>query len=96
MPHVNFTSDPHRPFDIRRPVAAERETFMSYPSPVAAPGAPFTPLQETVRTRVTATRVRECPVCLGQHEDEIHTATLRVRRWFRFEVTKGLVRRPVN
>lgn len=41
-----------------------------------------------------ATRGRECPVCLGQHEEEIHTATMRVRRWFRVEVTKGMTRRP--
>ncbi len=26
--------------------------------------------------------VKECKVCLGSHEDEIHDATSRVRRWF--------------
>jgi hypothetical protein len=48
-------------------------------------------------TRCGASRARtgECPVCLGQHEDDIHSATLRVRRWFRTEVTKGFSRRAV-
>jgi hypothetical protein len=41
-------------------------------------------------------RAGECPVCLGQHEEEIHTATVRVHRWFRSEVTRGFVRRTVN
>jgi hypothetical protein len=31
----------------------------------------------------------DCPVCLGQHDDEIHAATLAVHRWFRAEVTKS-------
>jgi hypothetical protein len=31
----------------------------------------------------------ECPVCLGEHDAEIHAATLSIRRWFRREVTKG-------
>jgi len=31
----------------------------------------------------------ECRICLGPHDDEIHEATLSVRRWFREEVTKG-------
>ncbi len=25
---------------------------------------------------------KECPVCLGSHDDGIHAATLRVRQWF--------------
>ncbi len=29
----------------------------------------------------------ECAVCLIEHDDELHEATLRVRRWFRYEVT---------
>jgi hypothetical protein len=40
------------------------------------------------RTR-TAGRFKECPVCFGQHEEQIHDATLSVRQWFRGEVTKG-------
>jgi len=30
----------------------------------------------------------ECSVCLGDHDEEIHAATLSVRSWFRDEVTK--------
>jgi hypothetical protein len=41
-------------------------------------------------------RAGECPVCLGQHEEEIHSATVRVRRWFRSEVTRGFVRHTVS
>ena len=29
-----------------------------------------------------------CPVCLIEHDEEIHEATLNVRQWFRGEVTK--------
>ena len=32
---------------------------------------------------------RDCRICLGPHDEEIHEATLSVRRWFRDEVTKG-------
>ncbi len=31
----------------------------------------------------------DCPVCLGPHDEETHSATLSVRRWFRDEVTKS-------
>jgi hypothetical protein len=31
-----------------------------------------------------------CRVCLGDHDDEIHQATLRVRQWFRHEVLRKL------
>jgi len=41
-------------------------------------------------------RAGECPVCLGQHEEEIHIATIRVHRWFRSEVTRGFVRYTVS
>ena len=34
-------------------------------------------------------RTAECRICLGPHDEEIHAATLSVRRWFRDEVTKG-------
>ncbi len=30
-----------------------------------------------------------CKVCFGEHEDDIHGATLRVRQWFRDEVLKA-------
>ena len=41
------------------------------------------------RTRTAGCRFKECRVCLGQHEEQIHEATLNVRQWFRGEVTKG-------
>ena len=41
------------------------------------------------RTRTAGCRVKECPVCFGQHEEQIHDATLSVRQWFRGEVTKS-------
>ena len=39
-------------------------------------------------------RTADCRVCMGQHEQEIHEATTRIRRWFRSEVTKGFRRWP--
>lgn len=39
-------------------------------------------------------RTADCRICMGQHEQEIHEATTRVRRWFRGEVTKGFRRWP--
>ena len=33
--------------------------------------------------------LKECPVCLGEHWEQIHDATLSVRQWFRGEVTKS-------
>ena len=30
-----------------------------------------------------------CKICFGEHQDDIHGATLRVRQWFRDEVLKG-------
>jgi hypothetical protein len=36
----------------------------------------------------------ECSVCLGEHDEEIHAATLSVRGWFRDEVTKSFRIQP--
>jgi Zn-finger protein len=36
------------------------------------------------------TRVYDCKVCYVQHSDDIHEATLRIRRWLRYEVTRKL------
>jgi hypothetical protein len=41
------------------------------------------------RGRVSGHRFKECRICFGQHEEQIHDATLSVRQWFRGEVTKG-------
>ena len=32
----------------------------------------------------------DCDVCLIPHDDEVHAATLSLRRWFRYQVTKRL------
>ena len=37
---------------------------------------------------------RECPVCLVEHDDEIHAATLSVKRWWRRQVTRYLFEEP--
>ena len=33
----------------------------------------------------------ECKVCLVPHDEETHEATLRVRQWFRYQVTRSFV-----
>jgi len=38
--------------------------------------------------------LNECSVCLGEHDPEIHSATLSVRSWFRDEVTKSFRIQP--
>lgn len=30
----------------------------------------------------------ECRICLGEHDEALHTATLNVREWFRWQVIK--------
>jgi hypothetical protein len=35
-------------------------------------------------------RVSDCKVCYVAHSDDIHDATLRIRRWLRYEVTRKL------
>jgi hypothetical protein len=32
---------------------------------------------------------RPCKICLVQHDDEIHAATLNVHSWFHEQVTQG-------
>ena len=48
-----------------------------------------------VRVRRAATRrrpqSRECRVCLGLHDEEIHAATVRIRQWFRSQVVKAFL-----
>jgi hypothetical protein len=34
-------------------------------------------------------RTRECTVCCGTHDEEIHNATLNVHQWFRAHVTRN-------
>jgi hypothetical protein len=33
---------------------------------------------------------RECTLCLGPHDEEIHAATTRVRAWLRSEMARRL------
>jgi hypothetical protein len=35
-------------------------------------------------------RVCDCKICYVPHSDDIHEATLRIRRWLRYEVTRKL------
>jgi hypothetical protein len=32
----------------------------------------------------------DCPICYAPHDEEIHEATLRIRHWFRYQVTHML------
>jgi hypothetical protein len=47
------------------------------------PGGPIAP-------RVLRMAVRDCRICFGPHDQEIHDASVSIRRWFRGEVTKYL------
>ncbi|MBZ5575390.1 MAG: hypothetical protein LAP40_02385 [Acidobacteriia bacterium] len=68
---------------------------MNRPSPAASALRAFNRYREVIARRGSArVRTGECPVCLGQHEEEIHIATIRVHRWFRAEVTRSFARRP--
>jgi hypothetical protein len=40
-------------------------------------------------TPIARYRSKECRICLGQHEEQVHDATLSVLQWFRGEVTKS-------
>ncbi len=37
-----------------------------------------------------------CTVCLAEHDEEIHAATLSVHCWFHEQVTLGLFDEPVD
>ena len=38
--------------------------------------------------------MKDCTVCLVQHDDEIHAATLSVHSWFHQQVTQGFYDEP--
>jgi hypothetical protein len=38
--------------------------------------------------------MKDCKVCLVQHDDEIHAATINVRTWFHQQVTQGFYEEP--
>ena len=61
-----------------------RATVMSPQLPVGLTAEPT-----EAHPPVLHSRTAECRICLGPHDDEIHAATISVRRWFREEVTKG-------
>jgi len=51
---------------------------------------PVADLTDPVETHaLIGARAVECHICLGPHDEEIHEATLSVRRWFREEVTQS-------
>lgn len=37
------------------------------------------------------TDANDCPVCLTEHDDEIHAATLSLKQWWREQVTRNLI-----
>ncbi len=39
---------------------------------------------------------RECQVCEGEHDDDIHSATVNVHAWFRAYVTRYFVEEEVQ
>ncbi|MGA2116044.1 MAG: hypothetical protein ABSH56_14990 [Bryobacteraceae bacterium] len=41
-------------------------------------------------------RGRECRVCMGEHDEETHNATLAVHAWYRSEVTKYFDDAPIE
>jgi hypothetical protein len=43
-----------------------------------------------VHVHLPASRLRDCPVCYGPHDDDIHEATLSIRAWLKAEVTRYL------
>ena len=40
--------------------------------------------------------MKDCKVCLVQHDDEIHAATINVRMWFHQQVTQGFYEETVE
>jgi hypothetical protein len=38
----------------------------------------------------TVGRIADCKVCYAPHNDEIHEATLRIRRWLNGEISRKL------
>ena len=62
---------------------------------VEAPEETTNPIAAATGIHLVATtagkrRGRGCRVCLGEHDAEIHAATLRIRGWFRDQVTMTL------
>jgi hypothetical protein len=45
-------------------------------------------MTETFAYTGATTCIEECEICLGQHDEAIHSATVNVHAWFRGEVTK--------
>ena len=37
---------------------------------------------------------RDCPVCFGPHNDEIHDASISVRNWFRADILRRMEQPP--
>jgi hypothetical protein len=59
--------------------------------------APVSPVDVAEWPQPIAARRPVCRVCSVPHDDEIHAATLSIRRWLRDEVTKYLADdSPIN
>ena len=69
---------------------------MNHQSPATSALRAYNRYRDTVaHSRSSRVSAGECPVCLGQHDEDIHIATIRIHRWFRGEVTKGFLKRAV-
>ena len=69
---------------------------MNQPLPAASALRAFHRYRDLAARRAPSrVHAGECPVCLGQHEEDIHIATIRIHRWFRAEVTRGLGKRAL-
>ena len=47
---------------------------------------------ESSEDKPRAVSAGECRVCLGEHDDEIHAATVSVHSWYRAYVTRHFER----
>jgi hypothetical protein len=36
-------------------------------------------------------QMKDCQLCLGPHDDEIHEVTLRIHRWFREDIASKII-----
>jgi hypothetical protein len=53
-------------------------------------------MTETLEEELENVSADDCRVCLGEHEDDIHSATLSVHAWYRGHVTRYFVEEEVD
>jgi hypothetical protein len=51
---------------------------------------------ESSEEQLRTVPARECRVCLGEHDEDIHSATLDVHAWFRGRVTRYFAEEDVE